>query len=241
MVPLLARVEFNDPALWAVLIGWVMSVTLHELAHGIVGYWGGDYTIRERGGLTLNPLQYVDPFTSILLPAIFLLMGGVPLPGGATYIRRDLLKNRGWDSAVSAAGPIMNLILFALLAIPLMPHAGWIDPTKSPPDWTTAQKFVAAMCFLQLLSVFLNLVPVPPLDGFGIIAPHLKPDLRERLSTPPVSTMCFFGYFMLLWQAPGFMAMIRRGMESVMGDDLFGRSYLGFAAVFFPEVFGRVR
>src|SRR3954451_7457903 len=95
---MLAAVDFATPLLCAVFIGWVMSVTLHEFAHGVVAYWGGDYTIRERGGLTLNPIQYVDPLMSIVLPVVFLLMGGIPLPGGATYVRRDLLRSRGWDA-----------------------------------------------------------------------------------------------------------------------------------------------
>jgi Zn-dependent protease len=224
----LAAADFNEPALWAVLIGWIMSVTLHEFAHGLVGYWGGDYTIRERGGLTLNPLQYVDPMMSIVLPAIFLMMGGIPLPGGATYIRRDLLRSRVWDSLVSAAGPLMNLILFGLLAIPLLPSVGWIPTGGSAWDWTTTQKFVAAMCYLQLLSVFLNLVPVPPLDGFGIIAPHLNTDLRVRLSTPPTSSILFFGYFMLLWQAPGFIGVMKHGMQAIMGEELYDRAWAGF-------------
>jgi Zn-dependent protease len=227
MAGILGATDFGEPALWAVIIGWVMSVTLHEFAHGLVAYWGGDYTIRERGGLTLNPLQYVDPMMSLVLPVVFLLMGGIPLPGGATFVRRDLLRNRFWDSAVSAAGPAMNLLLFALLAIPLLPSVGWINPAVSPWDWSTAQKFVAAMCFLQLLSVFLNLVPVPPLDGFGIIAPYLDTNLRLRLSTPPTSSILFFGYFMLLWQAPGFMELMRSGMHAVMGDELFERARAG--------------
>src|SRR3954469_9534118 len=104
---MLAAANFQNPLLWAVLIGWILSVVLHEFAHGLVGYLGGDYTIRERGGLSLNPLQYVHPIYSLLLPAIFLVLGGVPLPGGATYIRHDLLRSRWWDSAVSLAGPAM--------------------------------------------------------------------------------------------------------------------------------------
>jgi len=227
----LAAIDFSQPALWAVIIGWVMSVTLHEFAHGVVGYWGGDYTIRERGGLTLNPLQYVDPLMSIILPIVFLLMGGLPLPGGATFVRRDLLKSRAWDSAVSAAGPLMNLILFALLAIPLLPGVGWNLPNNTD-DWTTVQKFVAAMCFLQLLSVILNLIPVPPLDGFGIIAPYLSTELRLKLSTPPVSSYLFFGYFLLLWIAPGFMKAIYSGMLQIMGQELFSRGYRGMAGTF---------
>jgi Zn-dependent protease len=229
---LLARVNFDDPTIWGVLIGWVMSVTLHEFAHGLVAWWGGDYTIRERGGLTLNPLQYIDPFMSIILPMVFLLMGGIPLPGGATFVRRDLLRSRGWDAAVSAAGPAMNLILFGLLAIPLLPQFGWIPLKSDPAMWTTAQKFVAAMCFLQLLSVILNLIPVPPLDGFGIIAPYLEEDLRLKLSTPPISTLLFVGYFMLLWQAPGFMGAIIQLMNAIMGEKLFWVSFDGMRTVF---------
>ena len=228
---LLARVNFDDPVIWGILIGWVMSVTLHEFAHGLVAWWGGDYTIREKGGLTLNPLQYVDPLMSLILPTVFLLMGGIPLPGGATFIRRDLLRSREWEAGASAAGPAMNLILFGLLAIPLLPQFGWIDP-RAVGDWTTAQKFVAAMCFLQLMTAILNLIPVPGLDGFGIIAPYLDEDLRIKLTTPPVSTLCLVGYFLLLWQAPGFIAAIARAMHAIMGDYLFLVSASGMRAIF---------
>jgi Zn-dependent protease len=126
----------------------------------------------------------------------------------------------------------MNLILFALLAIPLMPWAGWIDAKVPAEQWTTAQKFVAAMCFLQLLSVILNLIPVPPLDGFGIIAPYLDEDLRLKLSTPPTSTLLFMGYFLLLWQAPGFLRSIVMLMRGIMGKDLFDVAYEGMRVVF---------
>ncbi len=233
MSGILGIVEFENPAFWAVLIGWVMSVTLHELAHGAVGYWGGDYTIRERGGLTLNPLQYVDPVMSIILPVVFLMMGGIPLPGGATYIRHDLIRSKHWDSAVSAAGPAMNLILFAICAYFILPTTGWINPATDPINWTIPQKFVAAMCFLMLLAALLNLVPVPGLDGFGIISPYLPYDLRERLNAPQVRSLCMFGYFLLLWQAPGFMAAIRQGMEHVMGQALYDRAKDGFVATMY--------
>lgn len=63
-------VEFRNPLFWAVLVGWILSVVLHEFAHGLVAHLGGDYTIKERGGLTLNPLAYVDPVFSLLLPAV---------------------------------------------------------------------------------------------------------------------------------------------------------------------------
>jgi Zn-dependent protease len=199
---LLAAVQLDNPLTWAVIIGWIMSVVLHEFAHGLVGYLGGDYTIKERGGLTLNPIQYIDPIFSLLLPAIFLMMGGVPLPGGVTYIRRDLLKSRLWDSAVAAAGPTMNFILFILLALPFHPKLGWIDTNMPPSQYQPWQIFMGALALLQILAVGINLIPVPPLDGFNILAPYLNPDLRQKLMTPPISTFCFFVLFMILWNSP---------------------------------------
>ena len=194
--------DFASPITWALIIGWIMSVVLHEFAHGLVGYLGGDYTIRERGGLTLNPLQYIDPVNSILLPIVFLIMGGIPLPGGVTYIRRDLLRSRAWDSGVALAGPVMNIILFLLLVMPFHPRVGWIDTTLEPGQFTTWQIFLGAMAQLQIIAVVINLIPCPPLDGFNVIAPFLDPQTRVKLSTPPVSTFAFLALFMIIWNSP---------------------------------------
>lgn len=227
---MLATDFFQNPFFWAILIGWILSVVLHEFAHGVVAYWGGDYTIRERGGLTLNPLQYVDPVMSLVFPVVFLMMGGVPLPGGATYIRRDLLRNKAWETAVSLAGPAMNLLLFFILCAFLLPRIGWIDHMLPVEQWTLAQKFVSAMAFLQLFAVLLNLVPVPPLDGFQAIAPYLPLDLRRKLSTPPWSRALFYGYFLMVWWYRPFSDALYRAMEQIMqfvGVD-YGSSYSAF-------------
>jgi len=204
---------FSNPRLFgAVLVGWIISVILHEFAHGVVAYLGGDYTIKERGGLTLNPLQYVDPLFSIVIPVVILFLGGVPLPGGVTYIRRDLLRSKFWDTAVSLAGPTMNFMLFIACALPLHPKFGWLDPRAGPEGWTHAQIFLGAMATLQLVAVILNLFPVPPLDGFQAIAPYLPDDLRIRATTPPLSNILFFVYFMVIWRAPGLFAGILKIM-----------------------------
>jgi Zn-dependent protease len=176
-----------------------MSVVLHEFAHGVVGYLGGDYTIRERGGLTLNPLQYIDPIFSLLIPAVIFLMGGLPLPGGVTYIRKDLLRSRGWESAVSAAGPAMNFVLFLICALPMHPTLGWITPAPVNGQWSTTLLFMGAFAWVQLIAVLFNLVPVPPLDGFGIIEPYLDYETRQKL-TPQFRQSIFFLWFILLWR-----------------------------------------
>jgi Zn-dependent protease len=208
---MLAAADFNSPITWAILIGWIMSVVLHEWAHGFAAYLGGDYTIKERGGLSLNPLQYVDPVMSIVLPAIFLMMGGIPLPGGVTYIRNDLLRSRGWQSIVSLAGPMMNLVLFVLLALPFHPKVGLIDPTISVGEYKAWQIFLGAMAQLQIIAVMLNLIPIPPLDGFGVISPYMDEETRTKLLTPPIPLFALVVLFLAMSNVP----QLRDGMFRV--------------------------
>ena len=215
-LPLLAAVNFRDPVLWAVMIGWVLSVVLHEFAHGLVAYWGGDYTIRMRGGLTLNPLQYIHPVNSILLPLAFLLMGGVPLPGGATYVRRDLLRNRAWMTAVSLAGPAVNFALFAVLLLPMHPTVGWLHPPADPSAWTPAEQFLAVLATLQFLTGVFNLIPVPPLDGFNAVSPYLSPELQARTRDPQFANGALIVLFVIFLAVPGMFQRVYDAQQSLM-------------------------
>jgi hypothetical protein len=84
----------------AVIVGWIASVCLHEFGHAIVAYWGGDTTVKDKGYLTLNPLKYTDIGYSLALPVVFLILGGIALPGAAVYINHTLLRSRAWNSAI---------------------------------------------------------------------------------------------------------------------------------------------
>ena len=69
-----------------VLVLWVFSVCLHEYGHAKVAQLGGDYTVEDKGYLSMNPIHYANPFVSFVIPMAFLLMGGIALPGGAGTI-----------------------------------------------------------------------------------------------------------------------------------------------------------
>ena len=215
---------YENPLFWAVFVGWVLSVVLHEFAHGLVAYLGGDYTIRERGGLTLNPLQYVDPLNSIVFPLVFLLLGGIPLPGGVNYIRKDLLRNRFWDAATSLAGPAMNFLVFLACILPMHPKLGWVDihATASGPA-----AVLATLAQLQLLAMFINLIPVPPLDGFQAVAAFMDPATKERLLAPQVANVSMLILFVVLWRTQALNYLFEAGitLQLKMG---FGRGHLRF-------------
>jgi len=174
-----------------VLVGWVFSLCLHEFSHALVAYYGGDTTVREKGYLTFNPLKYTHPVYSLLLPLLFLMMGGLGLPGGAVYIETWRLRSRGWISAVSLAGPTSNLILAVLLGLLLR-----FGPVTSGGIWPA----LGFLGLLQVCAVVLNLIPLPPFDGFGAIEPYLPMDLRSNLMQ--TRGMLSFAVFFLLWFVP---------------------------------------
>lgn len=189
-----------SPLLFAALLAWILCTTLHEFCHALVAYWGGDDSVRAKGYLSLDPTRFIDPVFTLLIPAIVLLMGGFPLPGAAVMIDDSRLKSDRWGAYVSAAGPASNLILFLLFCVPLHPMLGLVDPHASPQ--ATWVNFLGAMAVLNLFAVLFNLIPVPPLDGFGMIEHRLDHDLRWKLRQPQVSMGCLAVLFIALWTLP---------------------------------------
>ena len=205
-----------------VLIGWIFSLCLHEFAHALVAYNGGDTSVRDKGYLTFNPLKYTHPLYSIALPLLFLFMGGIGLPGGAVYIETWRLRSPKWRSLVSLAGPSANIVLVIVIAIVLQ-----FAPAQPSAFWAG----LAFLALLQIYAIILNLIPVPPFDGFGIIEPYLSREMLEKLE--PVRGWMIWIVFLALWYVPfigELFSLLVFGIASLLQIpfDLIGIGYQQF-------------
>jgi Zn-dependent protease len=174
--------------------GWIVSLCIHEFGHAVTAYLGGDRSVRASGYLTLNPLRYANVLMSVIFPVVFLLLGGIALPGGAVYIDHSAIRSRLWDSLVSVAGPVGNALCAVLIAIPFLwpGHVAWI--TNANVNFFGALAFLG---FMEVVAVLLNLLPIPGLDGFGILRPWLPYSLQ--VLSVRYSQIAIIGVFIVLW------------------------------------------
>lgn len=173
-----------------VVAGWVVSLCLHEYAHARTALHGGDTSVGAKGYLTLNPLRYTHVALSIVLPVVFVILGGIGLPGGAVFIERHRIRGRWRHSLISAAGPLTNILFAVGLTAPFWLHA--MDGV--PAVFGYALAFAA---LLQVTAAILNLLPVPGLDGYGVVEPWLSPEVRRQVE--PFAPFGLLAVFGVLW------------------------------------------
>ncbi len=163
-----------DPTMFLAIPVLLLAVTVHELAHALVAYWGGDDTAALQGRITLNPIPHIDLLGSIIVPGFLLLSGSGFLFGWAkpVPVNPNRLKNRTWDIWVSLAGPASNVLLVIVSAVLLKllyVIFGGKELSESLVNVVLALKgmLVYGVIINVVLAIF-NLIPVPPLDGSHI-------------------------------------------------------------------------
>ncbi len=149
-----------------------------------------DLSVGAKGYLTLNPLKYTHALLSIVLPVLFVIMGGIGLPGGAVYIERGRIHGRWKHSLISAAGPLTNVAFAFLCTAPF-----WLDALDGVPR--AFQYALAFLAMLQVTAAILNSLPIPGLDGYGVIEPWLSYKVRRQVE--PIAPFGLIAVFALLW------------------------------------------
>lgn len=180
-----------------VMTGWVLAVAVHEFGHAITAYAAGDHTVRAKGYLTFDPRRYTDLGVSVVIPLIALALGGIGFPGGAVYLREDLMRSRLWRSAASLAGPLGTLVVLVVLTRAMAMAAGASLPLYDA---------LAFLAFLQATALVLNLLPIPGFDGYGVIRPFLPRAIAEALA--PIEGIAALAFLGLLFFVPTAGALL---------------------------------
>ena len=162
-----------------IIAALILSIVLHEMAHGYAANWLGDPTARLQGRLSGNPLVHLDPLGSVIIPALLFFGNAGILFGWAKPVPYNPynLNNQRWGEAiVAAAGPAINILLALIFAvlIRLAPALGL------PGSFIEIAGFIV---YINLLLAFFNMIPIPPLDGSKILMSvlpfHLKQQYRQ--------------------------------------------------------------
>jgi len=168
----------HDPLqIVAQVIALVLALTLHEFAHAWMGHYLGDSTAKDQGRLTLNPLSHIDPFATLALPLLLILIGSPVVFAAAKPVPFNPWAVRGgrWGAAlVAAAGPFTNLLLAIFFAL-------WYQLL---PFSNVSATFFAALIIVNVGLFVFNMIPFPPLDGSRLlyaVAPEGLRDVMDRI------------------------------------------------------------
>jgi Zn-dependent protease len=209
----------EDPVAAIALIAFflLLSFPIHEFAHAFAAYRLGDGTAKMFGRLTLNPIAHFDQVGGTML-VLSVLVAGIPFGFAQTPVNPRNLRGRHGDAVVAAAGPLSNLLIAAVVAIPLR-------LLIASPDLLGSMTFEVAsiLAFIVRGSILLglfNLIPVPPLDGGSILLSYVSPRQAWQLR-PFFAQYGFFILILLILPIFGGQSLLGRVLLPIM-DAVYG-------------------
>jgi Zn-dependent protease len=165
--------NFDAFTIFWLLVSLVIGLSVHEMMHALTGDWLGDTTARLQGRVSLNPLRHIDPFATVLLPLITLVLFHVPiLAAKPVPFNPDRVKYDEFGAAmIAAAGPLSNLVLAVI--------GGLVAPAASGSVIDALTIFVTMNIGLFVF----NLIPIPPLDGSRVLYAFAPEPLQEFMAS----------------------------------------------------------
>lgn len=172
------RGDVNPQQFVSIILAFVISITIHEFAHAYAATRLGDPTPRDQGRVTLNPIAHLDPIGFLFLIFIALTGFGIGWGKPVAFNPYRIRWGKRGVALVAAAGPISNVILALVLAVPQRVFTTGFH--NLPPN---AQTFVNTLITLNIALAAFNLVPLPPLDGLKILT-GILPDFWYPVLAP---------------------------------------------------------
>ena len=191
----------------------LVSFPIHEFSHALAAYRLGDSTARYLGRLTLNPIAHFDPMGGLLLAFSIMIGSGFGWAKPTPVNPRNLQGGRWGEAIVSAAGPLSNLVLAIAAAIPLRVLLA---------SDLNAQFVVGVLglfVYINLLLMIFNLIPIPPLDGSGVLFAFLPPQTAWQLR-PILSQYGIFLLILLIFPVFGGSSLLTQIFGAIL-DPLF--------------------
>lgn len=195
-----------------VLVIVIVSVILHELAHGVVAYWLGDKTAKDAGRLTFNPIKHIDPYMSILVPVILYILKA-PVFGGAKPVPVNYrnLKWHEWGMAlVAVAGPLTNFLI-AFISFVIGHFTGLIYGSGGE----ILNFIFTELVFINLGFMLFNLIPIPPLDGSRVLY-AIAPDFLRNILANMERYGVIIVYVMILLFGDVFSNLMANGIYGIL-------------------------
>jgi Zn-dependent protease len=176
-----------------VVVTVIISIVLHELAHGWTAIWQGDDTPRQMGHITADPMVHMGGMSLLMLAVVGIAFGAMP-------VNPHNFRSRYGDALVSAAGPAMNFLLALMAYIGL---AIWLKTAGVAPEgpMRNGQVFLTVFGFINVALGIFNLLPVPPLDGSTVLG-NFVPAYRRWMDSLGNPMFLFFILFIVLMNAP---------------------------------------